>query len=356
MGRTNLRNELLRDPHVLHVSRRLRMHPALVCGGCFALWAYADEHARLMHGPGCGCPGTVTGASASVTLASRVTSRDTGVESEEPLVSCPSPVGRLQLITAEIVDEISGIAGFAAALAETDWLLIDERGVSIPRYGEHCGSPQKRRIADRLRQRRRRERLREERASGSVTPLSADRPHRSRRSHARVTRDTPVSHTDIRSSSASSSASASSLNSTPTTPLLNASASDSGSGLQEKPGSREEVAESIEPLEDVVTRVAGLPRRPPHRAESVDALLGEIRDVFDPAGHEAWYRQLLARLPDTVAFRRALSDVRALLAMPGNNIHNPGGLFTHKLQEYLAERGDSAAIAQAGYPAAQRAG
>ena len=55
------------------------------------------------------------------------------------------------------IDAIVEHEGFAAALAEAGWLLVDKRGVIIPNFDRHNGESAKKRAMDTERKRRRRE-------------------------------------------------------------------------------------------------------------------------------------------------------------------------------------------------------
>ena len=57
-------------------------------------------------------------------------------------------------LTAEDIDGVAGISGFAAAMQTVGWLVIDEQGVTAPGFEQYCGTTAKRRMADARRKRR----------------------------------------------------------------------------------------------------------------------------------------------------------------------------------------------------------
>jgi hypothetical protein len=89
-------------PEVRAMAKRLGVHRMHVFGCCVAVWQYADS------------------------------------ESQE---------GLIPMLTADDIDEIVGLPGFALAMVDVGWLIIDDAGVTIPRFGAHHGEGAKRALA-----------------------------------------------------------------------------------------------------------------------------------------------------------------------------------------------------------------
>jgi hypothetical protein len=64
--------------------------------------------------------------------------------------------GTIDSIRLEDIDAIVEHEGFAAALAEAGWLLVDKRGVIIPNFDRHNGESAKKRVLAAERKRRQR--------------------------------------------------------------------------------------------------------------------------------------------------------------------------------------------------------
>ncbi len=118
--RTNLRDQR----EVFVVARRLGLARDHVVGLCVRFWAWADSQTT---------DGTIDG------------------------------------IRPDDLDAIVEHAGFAAALAEAGWLLVDDRGVIIPNFDRHNGESAKKRVLAAERKSRQRDRQ-QEAGHASVTP------------------------------------------------------------------------------------------------------------------------------------------------------------------------------------------
>lgn len=96
--------------------------------------------------------------------------------------------GVLRSYTDAVLDRLTEVPGFAAAMREVGWLKDHKYGLLIPEFTKHMGQSEKKRAGDRERQRRKR--LRDKPCHAPVTrdshaPVTRD----SRDSHAAVTRD-----------------------------------------------------------------------------------------------------------------------------------------------------------------------
>ena len=69
--------------------------------------------------------------------------------------------GNARGVTAAWVDRHLGVPGFAAALAEQDWLQIDDEGIHFPNFERHNGSPAKKRAQGAARQKKHRQKATE---------------------------------------------------------------------------------------------------------------------------------------------------------------------------------------------------
>ena len=104
-----VRGNLREQREVFVVARRLGLARDHVVGLCVRFWAWADGQTT---------DGTIDG------------------------------------IRLEDIDAIVEHEGFAAALAEAGWLLVDERGVIIPNFDRHNGESAKKRAMKTQRQAR----------------------------------------------------------------------------------------------------------------------------------------------------------------------------------------------------------
>lgn len=48
-------------------------------------------------------------------------------------------------VSAALLDRIAGVSGFAKAMADVGWLIIEESGISLPNFGRHNGKTAKER-------------------------------------------------------------------------------------------------------------------------------------------------------------------------------------------------------------------
>ena len=78
--------------------------------------------------------------------------------------------GTIDGIRLEDIDAIVEHEGFAAALAEAGWLLVDERGVIIPNFDRHNGESAKKRVLAAERKRRQRDDEQPDHGHALVTP------------------------------------------------------------------------------------------------------------------------------------------------------------------------------------------
>ncbi len=77
--------------------------------------------------------------------------------------------GELPMATVELLDEVAGSPGFAAAMAETGWLVVTPQGLVFPHWDRHNSDQAKERAMAAERQRKRRE------SRPSVTPVTKER-------------------------------------------------------------------------------------------------------------------------------------------------------------------------------------
>ena len=94
---------LRRHPKVVRISSALKADRLRVVGALHAVWCVFDEHSH-------------DGALAGYTFA--------------------------------VMDEEIGWRGFSAAMAAVDWLVSDDKGISVPEYEEHNGPTAKRRATE----------------------------------------------------------------------------------------------------------------------------------------------------------------------------------------------------------------
>jgi len=88
-----IRNDLDEDPHVLRVQHILGIEDVdLLIGKLRRLWKHADQHTKD---------------------------------------------GFIPFATAEIIDRLIGLPGFANAMASVGWLVLTDSGAQIPRFDEH---------------------------------------------------------------------------------------------------------------------------------------------------------------------------------------------------------------------------
>ena len=106
-----MRVNLTSDPAVIGIASRLDISEHEVVGLLHTLWGWADQH---------------------------------------------TDDGNARGVTASWVDRHLGVPGFADALGEQEWLLIDDEGIHFPNFERHNGSPAKKRAQGAARQKKHR--------------------------------------------------------------------------------------------------------------------------------------------------------------------------------------------------------
>lgn len=99
-----MRTSLATNPKVVSMAVDIGVHVSSVIGACFVLWSIADQH---------------------------------------------SINGRLPGYTPETLDAMCGLKGFCAAAQRESvkWIQVDDRCITLPRFGAHNGNSAKRRAA-----------------------------------------------------------------------------------------------------------------------------------------------------------------------------------------------------------------
>ena len=95
-----MQKSLPRDPRVVRISSALKADRLRTVGGLFSAWCLFDE------------------------------------QTED---------GKLEGYTPEILDELIGLPGLAAAMCSVGWLDIEDNSLRVPRFDEHNGKSAKRR-------------------------------------------------------------------------------------------------------------------------------------------------------------------------------------------------------------------
>lgn len=103
MAWIKMRMGLATHPKVVRIASALGADRLRAVGGLYAVWSIADEHTED---------------------------------------------GILAGYTAEMLDEAVGFPGIARSMQTVDWLTVEEKGLSIPRFEEHNGQSAKRRAED----------------------------------------------------------------------------------------------------------------------------------------------------------------------------------------------------------------
>lgn len=101
-----MNRSLPRDPRVVRISSALKADRLRTVGGLLSAWCLADELTED---------------------------------------------GRLPYYTPDLLDELVGLPGLSAAMAEVGWMVIGEDFLEFPRFSEHNGNSAKRRAQDAVR-------------------------------------------------------------------------------------------------------------------------------------------------------------------------------------------------------------
>ena len=89
--------------------------------------------------------------------------------------------GQLQSMTTRMIDRKTGVTGFADALVQVGWLVVEEEGVTLPNFGDHNGSTAKSRASNAKRvanykSRNGKELPKKNRANGEALPTANAKP------------------------------------------------------------------------------------------------------------------------------------------------------------------------------------
>lgn len=104
-----MRADLVGHPKVFRLAAKLKQNEFYAIGALFAFWSWADKH---------------------------------------------SVDGRIEGATAQFIDRVIKVKGLADGLVLVDWLVIDDTGITIPRYADHNGNTAKDRAMRNQRQAR----------------------------------------------------------------------------------------------------------------------------------------------------------------------------------------------------------
>lgn len=147
-----MRSDLFEHPKVFKLADMLGVDEFSVVGMLFCFWAWADKH---------------------------------------------SVDGRVDAATSRLVDKCAQRSGFADALVSVGWLVVDDSGITIPRFNEHNGDSSKERTLKNQRQARWRANKRDACVDGEAStspstqpPTSATTREEKRREEYSVSKDT----------------------------------------------------------------------------------------------------------------------------------------------------------------------